>query len=100
LLGTAALVIAGFMSFAALRRGPGPAPDPSLFILPTVPPAVPAAVPRPPMKPGAAAFEAGRTLLAQGDVAGALSLLSEAAAAAPNEELYRFTHGRALLLSG
>src|SRR5215470_13474389 len=74
-------------------------PDPSVFTLPTMPASAPP--PRPGViEPGRDAFDEGRRLLMKGDTAGAIPLLAQAVADAPQNGTYRSVYAKALLASG
>jgi Flp pilus assembly protein TadD len=93
------LVAVGIVAWRYATQAPPPGrPDPSLFTFTTRPVELPS--PLPVTGPGAADFEAGRRLVASGDVAGALGRLAAAAAANPNNAEYQSAYGRALWRAG
>ena len=98
----------GLLAFGALavgmtmrseKRSSADRPNPHIFTLPTLPPSLPSA--RAQVKdPGTAAFEEAHQLMLKGDAAGALPLLSQAVAYAPENAMYRNLYAKALLATG
>jgi Flp pilus assembly protein TadD len=83
-----------------VARGATSTPSPALFTLATQPPRPATAATTTPELPGARDFEEGRSLLARGDAARAISPLSRAVSAAPSNALFHEVLGQAFWAVG
>ena len=80
-------------------RGVETKPDPGLWTAPTVPPSTQGAAAYVPQA-GEKNLQDGRNLLAQGDAAGAVGLLAQAAAEAPSDPAAHYAYAQALWQAG
>jgi Flp pilus assembly protein TadD len=96
-LALVATVIAGV--WYSVQRGPAPTPPAAGLTIPTQPPNPAVATPK-----GVAAaqtlFLAGQRMLLAGDPQGALNSLAQAVAEAPENALYQYSYGEALVKIG
>jgi len=98
LAASAALLVAA-VYFYRNYRGVEEAPAPGVWTAPTVPPSVPEGPTYVP-EPGEKDLQDGRNLLAQGDAAGALPMLAQAASDAPSDPTARYAYAQALWQTG
>lgn len=100
LVGVAAVAGLGAGTWRHLKRTPATTLSSSLFAFPSITPAVHAPPPTTAPSRAAQAYVAGRKLLAQGDAAGAVSLLAEAVSLDSENAEYINFYGEALLATG
>jgi tetratricopeptide (TPR) repeat protein len=98
-LGVSIVLIGAAVYFYRNYRGAEAGPAPGIWTAPTVPPSTEAAAAYVP-QPGEKNLQDGRNLLANGDVAGAVRLLSQAVADAPSDHGARYAYAQALWQSG
>jgi predicted Zn-dependent protease len=97
--GVALVVVAVAAVWNLMRPGSTPAPERAGLTLPTQPPKPGAAETRG-VGTGEQAFREGQMRLQTGDAEGAVELLGQAVSEAPDNALYHYVHGQALLKTG
>ena len=97
IVGIVAIAGLGYLSVRYFTsRGAPERPNPAIFTPATTPPEPPSASTASTTGPGLSAYEEGRRLLAQGDAVGAMRLLAQAVADAPQNPLFRIAYAGAL----
>ena len=93
------VLLAAAVYFYKNYKGVEPKPQAGVWTAPTVPPSTAAAAAYVPQS-GEKDLQDGRNMLAQGDVAGAVRLLSQAVADAPSDHAAHFAYAQALWQAG
>ena len=96
---TSIVLLGGAVYFYKNYQGVEAKPDPGVWTAPTVPPSTAAAAAYVPQS-GEKDLQDGRNLLAQGDVAGAVRLLAQAAGDAPSDPAAHYAYAQALWQAG